>query len=100
MSNIIDLSETPSDAENLNQGGICGIDLGTTNTSVYYVREGDVFHPEVIKDKEGNMITPSIVYAKKGEEKDMKFGIAAEQMKKIDPQNTYYEIKRFIGRRY
>jgi len=73
---------------------VIGIDLGTTN-SVVAVMEGG--KPEVITNQEGQRTTPSVVaYTKKGE---LLVGQIAKRQAVINPQNTFYSIKRFIGRK-
>ena len=73
---------------------VIGIDLGTTN-SVVAVMEGG--KPEVITNSEGNRTTPSVVaYTKKG---DLLVGQIAKRQAVVNPENTFYSIKRFIGRK-
>jgi molecular chaperone DnaK len=73
---------------------VIGIDLGTTN-SVVAVMEGG--KPEVITNAEGQRTTPSVVaYTKKG---DLLVGQIAKRQAVINPENTFYSIKRFIGRK-
>tara|TARA_B100000780_G_scaffold256728_1_gene206117 strand:+ start:13836 stop:15701 length:1866 start_codon:yes stop_codon:yes gene_type:complete len=73
---------------------VIGIDLGTTN-SVVAVMEGG--KPEVITNSEGQRTTPSVVaYTKKGE---LLVGQIAKRQAVINPENTFYSIKRFIGRK-
>ncbi|MGH9855545.1 MAG: Hsp70 family protein, partial [Blastocatellia bacterium] len=72
-----------------------GIDLGTTN-SVVAVMEGG--KPTVIVNHEGSRITPSVVaYTKTGE---ILVGQLAKRQAVLNPENTIYSSKRFIGRRY
>src|SRR5499427_5131784 len=72
-----------------------GIDLGTTN-SVVAVMEGG--NPTVIINNEGNRLTPSVVgFAKTGERL---VGQLARRQAVLNPENTIYSAKRFIGRRY
>jgi molecular chaperone DnaK len=72
-----------------------GIDLGTTN-SVVAVMEGG--KPTVIVNSEGSRITPSVVaYTKTGERL---VGQLAKRQSVLNPENTIYSAKRFIGRRY
>ncbi len=74
---------------------VVGIDLGTTN-SVVAVMEGG--QPVVIANAEGFRTTPSIVaYAKNG---DRLVGQIAKRQSVINPDNTFYSVKRFIGRKY
>ncbi|MCA9816975.1 MAG: Hsp70 family protein, partial [Cyanobacteria bacterium HKST-UBA01] len=76
-------------------GKSVGIDLGTTN-SVVAVMEGG--QPTVIANAEGARTTPSVVaFAKNGERL---VGQLARRQAVVNPQNTVYSIKRFIGRRH
>jgi len=73
---------------------VIGIDLGTTN-SVVAVMEGG--KPEVITNAEGQRTTPSVIaYTKKG---DLLVGQIAKRQAVINPENTFYSVKRFIGRK-
>lgn len=79
----------------LAMGRVVGIDLGTTN-SVVAVMEGG--KPLVIANAEGSRTTPSVVgFNKDGE---LVVGQMARRQGVLNPQNTYYGIKRFMGRRY
>jgi molecular chaperone DnaK len=71
-----------------------GIDLGTSN-SVVAVMEGG--SPTVIVNAEGARTTPSVV-AFKGEERLV--GQIARRQGALNPENTIYSAKRFVGRRY
>ena len=74
---------------------VVGIDLGTTN-SVVAVMEGG--KPTVIPNKEGLRTTPSVVaYTKK---QDKLVGNIAKRQAVMNPENTFYSVKRFIGRKY
>lgn len=76
-------------------GRVVGIDLGTTN-SVVAVMEGG--KPVVIANSEGMRTTPSVVgFNKDGE---LVVGQMARRQGVLNPQNTYYGVKRYIGRRY
>ena len=76
-------------------GKVVGIDLGTTN-SVVAVMEGG--KPTVIANAEGFRTTPSVVaYAKNG---DRLVGQIAKRQAVMNPMNTFYSVKRFIGRRH
>lgn len=76
-------------------GRVVGIDLGTTN-SVVAVMEGG--KPVVIANAEGMRTTPSVVgFSKDGERM---VGQLARRQSVLDPQNTFFGIKRFIGRKY
>jgi molecular chaperone DnaK len=73
---------------------VVGIDLGTTN-SVVAVMEGG--KPIVIPNSEGFRTTPSVVaYTKNG---DKLVGQIAKRQAVINPENTFYSVKRFIGRK-
>nr|YP_009396442.1 Hsp70-type chaperone [Polysiphonia scopulorum]ARW65628.1 Hsp70-type chaperone [Polysiphonia scopulorum] len=74
---------------------VVGIDLGTTN-SVIAVMEGG--KPTVISNKEGLRTTPSVVaYTKK---QDKLVGNIAKRQAVMNPENTFYSVKRFIGRKF
>jgi molecular chaperone DnaK len=73
-------------------GKVVGIDLGTTNSVVAAIEGGK---PNVIANVEGLRTTPSIVaYTKKQE---LLVGQIAKRQAVINPENTFYSIKRFIG---
>jgi molecular chaperone DnaK len=72
-----------------------GIDLGTTN-SVIAIMEGG--KPTVIINSEGSRLTPSVVaFTKTGERL---VGQLAKRQAILNPENTIYSVKRFMGRRY
>jgi len=74
---------------------IVGIDLGTTN-SVVSVLEGA--NPNVIPNSEGGRTTPSVVaYTANGE---ALVGQLAKRQGVVNPENTFYSVKRFIGCKY
>lgn len=73
---------------------IIGIDLGTTNSCVAIMDNGN---PRVIENSEGARTTPSIVaFTDKGERL---VGQVAKRQAVTNPKNTFYAIKRLIGRR-
>ncbi|MFP3254238.1 MAG: molecular chaperone DnaK, partial [Hydrogenobaculum sp.] len=74
---------------------VLGIDLGTTNSVVAVMIGGE---PVVIANQEGARLTPSIVSYTK--EKEVLVGDPAKRRAVLDPENTIYESKRFIGRKY
>jgi molecular chaperone DnaK len=74
---------------------IIGIDLGTTN-SVVAVMEGS--QPVVIVNQEGKRTTPSVVAFKPDGERLV--GELAKRQAVMNPQNTIYSIKRFMGKTY
>tara|TARA_B100000768_G_scaffold163895_1_gene165468 strand:+ start:5289 stop:7154 length:1866 start_codon:yes stop_codon:yes gene_type:complete len=73
-------------------GKVVGIDLGTTN-SVVAIMEGG--KPNVIANAEGLRTTPSIVAYTKKEE--LLVGQIAKRQAVINPENTFFSVKRFIG---
>ena len=74
---------------------IIGIDLGTTN-SVVSVMEGG--SPTVISTSEGSRLLPSVVaFTKNGERL---VGVPAKRQAVVNPENTIYSIKRFMGRHF
>ena len=73
-------------------GNIIGIDLGTTNSCVAFVDNGE---PQVIPNAEGSRTTPSVVsFAKDGERR---VGSVAKRQGVTNPENTVYAIKRLMG---
>jgi len=76
-------------------GKIIGIDLGTTNSCVSIIENGQ---PKVIENAEGARTTPSIIgYADDGE---ILVGAPAKRQAVTNPKNTLYAVKRLIGRRF
>ena len=76
-------------------GKAVGIDLGTTNSCIAVMEGGK---PTVITNSEGGRTTPSVVsITKKGERL---VGQLAKRQAALNPENTIYSIKRFIGRKY
>ncbi len=74
---------------------ILGIDLGTTNSCMAVIEDGE---PTVIANKEGNRTTPSVVAIdKKGERL---VGQLAKRQAVTNPENTLFSIKRLIGRSF
>src|SRR5918996_1457275 len=74
---------------------IIGIDLGTTNSCVAVMENGQ---PKVIENSEGARTTPSIVaYQDDGE---ILVGAAAKRQAVTNPKNTLYAVKRLIGRKF
>tara|TARA_Y100001978_G_scaffold34394_1_gene30253 strand:+ start:1439 stop:3583 length:2145 start_codon:yes stop_codon:yes gene_type:complete len=73
---------------------ILGIDLGTTNTVISYARGKNV---EVIPLRNGERILPSVVSVNKKKKFDV--GIIASNQKVLNPKDTFFSVKRFIGRR-
>ena len=76
-------------------GKIIGIDLGTTNSCVSILENGNV---KVLENAEGARTTPSIIaYANDGE---ILVGQSAKRQAVTNPHNTLYAVKRLIGRRF
>ena len=76
-------------------GKIIGIDLGTTNSCVAILENGNV---KVIENAEGARTTPSIIaYTNDGE---ILVGQSAKRQAVTNPHNTLYAVKRLIGRRF
>ena len=74
---------------------IIGIDLGTTNSVVAVLEGGE---PVVVTSAEGSRTTPSVVaFSKNGERL---VGQVAKRQAVINPENTIYSIKRFMGKTY
>ena len=77
------------------KGKVIGIDLGTTNSVVAIMENGQ---PTVLVNQEGSRITPSIVgFAKDGERL---VGQVAKRQAVTNPENTVFSIKRFMGRKF
>jgi molecular chaperone DnaK len=74
---------------------ILGIDLGTTNSCVAIMENGE---PVIITNSEGKRTTPSIVGFIDGGER--KIGDPAKRQSVTNPDNTVYSIKRFMGSNY
>jgi molecular chaperone DnaK len=75
---------------------VLGIDLGTTNSAMSYVVGGK---PAIIENAEGSRTTPSVFFynAKDG---SVTIGEIAKRNSVLNPEDTFYEVKRFIGRSF
>ena len=76
-------------------GKILGIDLGTTNSAMAYIVDGE---PTIIENSEGSRTTPSVAAVSKTGERLV--GVLARRQAVTNPQNTIYGIKRFVGHRF
>ena len=76
-------------------GKIIGIDLGTTNSCVAIMEGGKA---RVIENSEGDRTTPSIVACTKDGE--VLVGASAKRQAVTNPKNTFYAVKRLIGRKF
>jgi molecular chaperone DnaK len=76
-------------------GRIVGIDLGTTNSVVAVMEGGE---PTVIASSEGGRLIPSVVAVNKQNERLV--GQLARRQAIMNPENTIFSIKRFMGRKY
>lgn len=74
-----------------NKGKVCGIDLGTGNLAVAIFEGG---RASVITNREGQKTTPSVIFIK-GDERTV--GAAAKRKQVMNPKNTAFFIKRFMG---
>jgi L1 cell adhesion molecule like protein len=73
---------------------VVGIDLGTTNSAVAAMEGGK---PTIITNAEGGRTTPSVVaFTKSG---DRLVGQIAKRQAVVNPENTFFSVKRFVGRR-
>ncbi len=92
----INLKEGTVENEKYGQDIILGIDLGTTNSLVAYVKEGK---PKPVKGKEGkHTLVPSIVHFTSNNE--IWVGDKAKEKLIEDPTNTIYSVKRLMGKSY
>jgi molecular chaperone DnaK len=74
---------------------IIGIDLGTTNSVVATMEAGE---PVVIPSAEGERLVPSVVAVNKNHERLI--GRVARNQAVVNPENTVFSIKRFMGRKF
>jgi molecular chaperone DnaK len=85
--------------QNLSAGNssVIGIDLGTSNSCVAVIEHGI---PKVIENKEGALITPSVVTYHEDDVSDVAVGQQAKRQSVTNPEHTFHGIKRLIGRRF
>jgi len=74
---------------------VVGIDLGTTNSAVAAMEGGK---PTIVTNSEGARTTPSVVAYSKGG--DRLVGQIAKRQGVVNPENTFFSVKRFVGRKY
>src|SRR5262245_27890071 len=79
----------------MSKGRVIGIDLGTTNSVVSVMENGD---PAVIVNQEGARTTPSVVGF--GKDGDRLVGQVAKRQAVTNPENTVFSVKRFMGRKF
>ena len=73
---------------------VVGIDLGTTNSAVAAMEGGK---PTIVTNAEGQRTMPSVVaYTKNG---DRLVGQIAKRQAVVNPENTFFSVKRFVGRK-
>jgi molecular chaperone HscA len=98
--------QTGTIADELEKDIIVGIDLGTTNSLVAYMRDG---HPVCVADKDGkNTLVPSVLHfltqitegGATTNEAGILVGDAAKAKLESDPQNTIYSVKRLMGKAF
>ncbi len=77
-------------------GRIIGIDLGTTNSVVAVMEGGE---PTIIPSSEGNRLIPSVV-ATNPKDGSRLVGLYAHNQAVVNPENTVFSVKRFMGRKF
>ena len=75
---------------------VLGIDLGTTNSAMAYVVAGK---PVIIENSEGARTTPSVFFYNP-KDGSVTIGEIAKRNSVLNPEDTFYEVKRFIGRSF
>ena len=88
------IADDDSASDDSSMGTVIGIDLGTTYSCVGVFKNGRV---EIIANDQGNRITPSYVAFTDNERL---VGDAAKNQATINPENTVFDVKRLIGRKY
>ncbi|KFM24329.1 Stromal 70 kDa heat shock-related protein, chloroplastic [Auxenochlorella protothecoides] len=88
------ISGAPLQSRQAFRPAVVGIDLGTTNSAVAAMEGGK---PTIITNAEGGRTTPSVVaFTKAG---DRLVGQIAKRQAVVNPENTFFSVKRFIGRK-
>jgi molecular chaperone DnaK len=97
LEGVVRLKQLPIYIENiyLKMAKVIGIDLGTTNSCISIMDGKD---PKVIENAEGSRTTPSIISFGSDEEKLV--GQPAKRQGVTNPENTFFAIKRLIGRSF
>ena len=103
LRHSVDMGRIPTSRRSHRQGRgpvrvvsekVVGIDLGTTNSAVAAMEGGK---PTIVSNAEGQRTTPSVVaYTKTG---DRLVGQIAKRQAVVNPENTFFSVKRFIGRK-
>src|SRR5512134_3182343 len=89
------MPEANYNTEESSMARIIGIDLGTTNSVVAVMEGGE---PVVISSAEGERLVPSVVAVNKNHERMI--GRVARNQAVVNPENTVFSIKRFMGRKF
>jgi len=76
---------------------VIGIDLGTTNSAMALVQGGD---PDIVSNKEGQRTTPSVISISADNNNEVLAGISAKNQMVTNPEQTFYSVKRLIGRKW
>lgn len=76
---------------------VIGIDLGTTNSAMALVQSGD---PDIITNKEGQRTTPSVISLSVDNASEVLVGVPAKNQMVTNPEQTFYSVKRLIGRKW
>ena len=90
---LMKITEPGASFSNPSRKNVIGIDLGTTNSLVATVKQGK---PEVISDKDGYELLPSVVYY--GHKERVYVGSDALEFADSNPVDTLMSVKRFLGR--